>query len=574
MPSNSDIATIFSEIADILDIRGENAFRVRAYRNAARTVDGLGQSVSDMYANKPELLDELPGIGTALRDKIIEFCKTGTVREYDDLRASLPPGLLEMLKIPSFGPKRVKLVHDTLKIDSVEKLEKAAQEGKIRELPGMGEKSEQKLLRNIRDFRTLQTDRKSWPEAHRILKAYLAYLHTVQDIDQLEPAGSYRRRKETVGDLDILVTTSGSSTPVIETFTSYLEVVEVLAQGDTKASVILKDKIQVDLRVVDPGSFGAALQYFTGSKEHNVAVRKIAKDKGLKLSEYGVFRGEKMIAGSTEEEVYTAVGLSLIPPELRENRGEIEAALDGTLPELVCVEDIKGDMHLHSTYSDGVVTIPEMAQAAKARGYEYIAITDHSKAVTIASGLSEDRLLQQIEDIKTFRETNPGIHVFSGIEVDIMSDGTLDYNDDILEQLDFVIAAVHAKFEMEESQMTERITRALCNPHVNCLAHPTGRKIGERMPYKVDIETIIQAALEHNVALEINAAPERLDLDETLVDRARTAGVLIAIGTDAHRPESLASISYGINVARRAWCSTENVINAWSLERLQKWLSR
>jgi DNA polymerase (family 10) len=574
MPANSDIASIFSEIADILDIQGENAFRVRAYRNAARTVDGLAQSLSDMYASKPELLDELPGIGTALRDKIIEFCKTGKVKEHDDLRASLPPGLLEMLKIPSFGPKRVKLVHDKLKIDSVEKLEKAAQEGKIRELPGMGEKSEEKILRNIRDFRTLQTDRKSWPEAHRILKAYLAYLHTVQDIDQLEPAGSYRRRKETVGDLDILVTTSGSSAPIINTFTAYPEVVEVLAKGDTKASVILRDKIQVDLRVVEPGSFGAALQYFTGSKEHNVAVRKIAKDKGLKLSEYGVFKGEEMVAGKTEEKVYNAVGMSLIPPELRENRGEIEAAMDGTLPKLVCVEDIKGDLHLHSTYSDGVVSIPEMAQAAKERGYKYIAITDHSKAVTIASGLSEDRLLQQIEDINTFRETHPGIHVFSGIEVDIMSDGTLDYNDDILSQLDFVIAAVHSKFEMEESQMTERITQALCNPHVNCLAHPTGRKIGERMPYKVDMEAVIQAAREHNVALEINAAPERLDLDEILVDLARSSGVLIAIGTDAHRPESLASMSYGINVARRAWCSTENVINTWPLARLQKWLSK
>ena len=573
MSANNEIAAIFNEIADILDIKGENAFRIRAYRNAARTIEGLGQSVSDMYEENPALLDDLPGIGAALRDKILEFCQGGKITEHEELRESLPPGLMEMLKIPSFGPKRVKLVYETLTIDSVEKLEKAAKEEMIRALPGMGEKSEVKLLKSIRDYRTLQTDRKPWPEAHCILKSYLAYLQTIQEIDQLEPAGSYRRRRETVGDLDILITTAGKARPIIETFTEYPDVIEILAKGDTKASVILKEKIQVDLRVVEPDSFGAALQYFTGSKEHNVAVRRIAKEKGMKLSEYGVFANEERIAGKTEEDVYRAVGLEMIPPELRENRGEIEAAASGTLPELIRIDDIKGDLHMHTTYSDGVATIPEMAAAAKARGYEYIAITDHSKAVTIASGLSEDRLLQQVEDIHRFRKSKPGIHVFSGIEVDIMSDGTLDYNDDILSRLDFVIASVHFKFEMDKKEMTARIVRALSNPHVNCFAHPTGRKIGERMPYQMDFEAILETAAKHKVALEINASPSRLDLDEQHVGIARKAGVLIAIGTDSHRPESLVSLSNGINIARRAWCSAGDVVTTWPLGKITEWLS-
>ena len=574
MPTNHDIAAIFNQIADILDIQGKNAFRIRAYRNAARIIDSMGQSLIGMYRENPESLKVIPGIGEGLREKIIEFCETEHIAEYEEIRETIPPGLLDMLKIPSFGPKRVKLVYDKLGIETVDALEQAAQKAKIRELPGMGEKSEAKLLKNIQDYRTLQTDRKSWPEAHRIMEAYREYLSRVSGIESLEAAGSYRRCRETIGDLDILITTKGDSHPIIDAFTAYPEVLEVIAKGDTKASVILTRKIQVDLRVVEPGSFGAALQYFTGSKEHNVAMRRLAKDRGLKLSEYGIFSGDRMLAGKTEEEVYAELGLQLIPPELRENRGEIAAAEQGQIPTLVNLDDIKGDLHVHTTYSDGIATISEMAEAAKERGYSYLAITDHSKAVTIANGLSEDRLLQQLDEIKKYRRGKPAVHVFSGIEVDIMSDGTLDYNDDILSQIDFVIASVHSKFDMSKDQMTERIVAAIRNPYVRCLAHPTGRKIGDRLPYQVDIELIIDAAATFQVALEINASPERLDLNEIYAARAHTSGVPLMIGTDAHRPDRLDSMIYGINIARRAWCERDAILNAWPLERLIKWLEK
>jgi len=574
MPTNNEIAKIFNETADILEIQGAIIFRVRAYRNAARVIDNLTEKLSNIVARNPDELNSIKSIGKTLHDKIIEFCQTGKIKEFEELKNSLPQGLLDMLKIQSFGPKRVKLVYEKLGIDSVDKLEKAASEGEIRALPGMGEKSETKILKSIRDFRTLQTDRKPWAEAEQILNDYLNYLKKIDGIDKIQPAGSFRRCRETVGDLDILITCSGDTEKIISHFAEYPEVLEILARGETKSSVVLKDKIQVDLRVVKPESFGAAMQYFTGSKEHNVALRSLAKEKNMKLSEYGLFINDKSIAGENEVNVYKALGLDWIPPEIRENHGEIEMAKSHSLPKLISLENIKGDLHCHSTYSDGSATIPEMAAAAKKLGYEYLAITDHSKSLTIAHGLDEKRLLEEITKIDIFREQNPDFFVLKGIEVDILADGSLDLDDEILSKLDFPIAAIHSRFGMGSAEMTERIIRAIKNPFIRCVAHPTGRLIGERVPYEIDITKIITAAKENNTAIEINASPHRLDMNENFTSKAREAGVPICINTDSHSPENFLTMRYGINVARRAWCTTENIVNSWSLEKLRSWLKR
>ena len=574
MPTNNEIAKIFSETADILEIQGAIVFRVRAYRNAAQVIENMTDKLSDIVARNPDELNSIRTIGKTLHDKIIEFCETGKVEEFDKLKKSLPLGLLEMLKIQSFGPKRVKLVYNKLGIDSVDKLEEAALEGKIRVLPGMGEKSETKILKSIRDFRTLQTDRKSWAEAEEILQNYLDYITKIDGIHHIQPAGSFRRRRESVGDLDILVTCNKNAGGIIQHFVEYPEVLEILAQGETKSSVVLKSKIQVDLRVVKPESFGAAMQYFTGSKEHNVALRALAKNKNMKLSEYGVFQNDESIAGKTEVEVYNTIGLAWIPPEIRENRGEIERAKNLTLPNLISLDEIKGDLHCHTTHSDGSASLPEMAETAKKLGYEYIAITDHSKAVTIARGLNAERLLSEIAEIDKFREQNPGIYIFKGIEVDIMADGSLDLDDDILSKLDFAIAAIHSRFGMNSDEMTERIVHAIKNPYIRCVAHPTGRLIGDRVPYEMDISKIISAAKENDVALEINSSPHRLDMNEAFTFQAREAGVPICINTDSHSPDGFLNMRYGVNIARRAWCESENIINSWPLEKLKNWFRK
>ena len=574
MPSNSEIARMLNETADILEIQGANPFRVRAYRNTSRVIDNLTEKLSDIVKKNPDELNSIRSIGKGMHDKIIEYCQTGKVKEFEELKSTLPSGLLDMLKIQSFGPKRVRLVYEKLGIDNVDKLEKAAAEGKIRALPGMGEKSEAKILKSIRDFRTLQTNRKLWADAEQILDDFLEYLKKVDGIDKLEAAGSFRRRRETVGDLDILITCSDDKEKIIQHFVDYPETLEILAQGDTKASVVLREKIQVDLRVVKPESFGAALQYFTGSKEHNVALRALAKEKEMKLSEYGVFQNEKTIAGKTEKDVYNILGLDFIPPELRENRGEIQKAQKHNLPKLVALKNIKGDLHCHSTYSDGAASISQMAAAAKNLGYEFFAVTDHSKAVTVANGLNENRLLEQLDEIDKIRLKNPGIYILKGIEVDILADGSLDFSDDILSKLDFVVAAVHSRFSMNSAEMTKRIISAIENPNVNCLAHPTGRLIGERVAYEIDMAKIISAAKENNVALEINSSPHRLDMNENFAFQAREAGALICVNTDSHSADGLLAMRYGINVARRAWCEEDNILNAWSLEKLKKWLGK
>lgn len=574
MPSNSELAAIFTTIADILDIQGANAFRVRAYRNAARVVEQLSEPITELVARDPSALDRLPGIGKGLHDKIMEYCQRGTITEYEELKNTLPAGLLELLNIPSLGPKRVKMLYETLGITTVEALEAAALAGQLRSLPGLGEKSEAKILKSIQEYRSLHTGRTAWAVAEAVLEPYLAYLRGVGGVKQVEPAGSYRRGRESVGDLDVLATTRGSADAIIKAFTGYREVKDVLAQGETKASVVLQHGLQVDLRVVAPESFGAALQYFTGSKEHNVALRSRAKDYGLKLSEYGVFRGEKMIAGRTEEEVYGALELVWIPPELRENRGEIEAAAMHALPRLVERKDIKGDLHMHTTASDGALDIRGMVAAARARGYEYIAITEHSKAVAIAHGLDEKRLRAQLREIRALRKELSGFEVLAGIEVDVLRDGTLDLPDDVLAELDFVIASLHFSTELSEAEMTRRMIAAIEHPYVDCIAHPTGRLIGERLPYAIDMNAVIEAAREHHKALEINASPHRLDLNEQHADMARRAGVPLCISTDAHCEGELDNIRFGVTVARRAWCTAEDVLNTWPVEKIRSWRAR
>ena len=571
MPDNAELAAIFSEMADILDIQGANPFRIRAYRTAARTIEALGEQVTTIVGADTAALDRIPGIGKGLHDKIIEYCVRGSIREHEELRHSIPTGLLDLLRIQSLGPKRVKLLHDTLDIDSVEKLEMACAAGKVRSLPGMGEKIETKLLRGINDFRALQTGRTPFATAEQLLEPYLGHLRAVKGIEKVEPAGSYRRRRESVGDLDILTTVRGGTEAVVTAFVSYRDVVEVLAKGDTKASVVLKGGVQTDLRVVEPACFGAALQYFTGSKEHNVALRGMAKDKGLKLSEYGVFKDDTAVAGPTEEDVYAALGLAWIPPELRENRGEIDAAAAGSLPDLVAPGQLRGDLHMHSTWSDGMQSVADMARAAHALGYEYIAITDHSHAVTVAHGLTAERVLQQIKEIK---DMHTNIHILAGTECDILADGSLDFPDDVLAAFDFVVASVHSHFDMDEADMTGRVVRALAHPHVHCIGHPTGRLIGERMPYKLDVAAVIAAAAAHHAALEINSAPDRLDLNETHAAMAREAGVPLSIATDSHHASALKTIRFGLNVARRAWCTKDDVLNAWPYDRLVKWLKK
>ncbi|MCX7847129.1 MAG: DNA polymerase/3'-5' exonuclease PolX [bacterium] len=574
MPSNSELAAIFNTIADILDIQGANVFRVRAYRNAARVVEQLSEPIGELVVRDPKALDRLPGIGKGLHEKIVEYCQRGTITEYEELKGSLPAGLLELLNIPSLGPKRVKLLYETLGITTVEALEAAALAGQLRGLPGMGEKSEAKILKSIREYRSLHTGRVQWAVAEAVLTPYLAHLRGVGGIRELEPAGSYRRGRETVGDLDVLATTRGSPADVIAAFTEYKEVKDVLAQGDTKASVVLQGGLQVDLRVVPPGSFGAALQYFTGSKEHNVALRSRAKEYGLKLSEYGVFREEKMVAGRTEEEVYAALELPWIPPELRENRGEIEAAAMRALPRLVERGDIQGDMHVHTTASDGALDIRGMVKVARARGYRYLAITDHSKAVAIAHGLDEQRLRAQIKEIRAIRRELIDFDLFAGIEVDVLRDGSLDLSDEVLGELDFVVASLHFSTELSEAEMTRRMIAAIEHPFVDCIAHPTGRLIGERLPYAVDMNAVIEAARAYHKALEINASPHRLDLNEQHADMARRAGVPVCINTDAHCELELDNIRFGLTVARRAWCTPDDVLNTWSAAKIREWRAR
>jgi len=568
---NADIAADFDELADLLEIEGANPFRIRAYRNAARTMRDLPQDVAAMLA-KGEDLTELPGIGKDLAAKIREIVETGTAAMLEEHRKTVPVTLVELLKIPGIGPKRVKALYHDLGIRTLDQLQKAAEEGRVRTLQGFGEKTEQYLLHHLQ-ARTGEERRVKLAIATQYAESLIAYLKESPGVERVVAAGSYRRAKETIGDLDILVT-AASGSAVMDRFVSYPEVEEVLAQGATKASLRLACKLQVDVRVVPGKSYGAALQYFTGSKAHNVALRQMAQRRGLKINEYGVFKGDRAVAGATEESVYAAVGLPWIPPELRENRGEFDAALAGRLPALVEVADLKGDLHAHTKATDGQNSLKEMAAAARDRGLEYLAITEHSRRLAMAKGLDSKRLREQLEEIDRLNDTAIGITLLKGIEVDILEDGSLDLPDDDLSRLDLVIGAVHSHFRLSRQQQTERILRAMDHPYFTILAHPSGRLIDERAPYDVDMPRVIRHARERGCFLEVNAHPIRLDLVDTDCQLAKEAGVMVSINSDAHSTLDFGNLRYGVGQARRGWIEAREVLNARPLHELRPLLMR
>jgi len=570
---NRKIAQFFAEIADILDIQGENPFRIRSYRNAARQIEDLTDNLAALAAAGGDLT-RLSGIGTSIADKIKEIAATGHLQFLDELKKKLPPGLPELLRIEGLGPKKVKLFYDRLAIDTLDQLEAAARAHKLRDLPGMGEKSEEKLLHAIENFRP-GAGRYRLDVGFTYAESIAGYLKEVPGLQALVPAGSLRRRRETIGDLDILAICREGA-PLMDAFVKYDDAEEVIAHGTTKSSLRLTGGLQVDVRVLEEKSFGAALLYFTGSQDHNIALRKLAQAKGLKVSEYGVFSSsgeETMLAGKTEEECYRVLGLAWIPPELRENRGEIEAAARGKLPDLVDLKDIRGDLQMHTTATDGKNSIAEMAAAAKKLGYEYIALTDHSQAVKVAGGLNEKELARHLKEIDRVREAVDGIAILRGVEVDILADGSLDLKDEILRECDVVVASVHYRFNLPEKEMTKRIVTALKNKYVNILGHPTGRLLLEREPYQVKIEEVIRAAVSEGVTLEINAHPSRLDLNDVHARMAHEMGAQLAINTDAHADSQLALMKYGVFTARRAWLEKKDLINTRPLQELRRMLA-
>ena len=569
---NSDIADIFNKLADTLEIEGANEFRVRAYRNAARVVNDLPQAISAML-DRGESLLALPGIGKDLEGKIKEIIETGTLSQLTEEEKRLPPGLRALMKIGGLGPKRVRALYEQLGIATISELKEAALGGRIRALRGFGKKTEEMVLEELREEGEERGKRVKLRIAEQIADSLTEYLKAVDGVTQVTAAGSYRRRKETVGDLDVLVTCSADC-PVIDRFVSYGDVLKVISKGSTRSTVVFRSGIQVDLRVVPPESYGAALHYFTGSKSHNIAVRVMGVRRGLKINEYGVFRGEEQIAGRTEKEVYAAVSLPYIEPELRENLGEIEAARDGRLPQLITLKELRGDLHAHTSETDGRHTMREMAEAARIAGYEYLAVTDHSKRLAMTRGFDETRLALRNKEIDRLNAELKGIILLKSIEVDILEDGTLDLADSILKELDLTVCSVHSRFTLSREKQTERIIRAMDNPYFSILAHPSGRLIDERAPYDVDMERVIDAARIRGCILELNAQPDRLDLTDIYCKMAKESGVRIAVSTDAHSKNELALMRFGIAQARRGWLEPRDVVNTLTWPELKKVLKR
>jgi DNA polymerase (family 10) len=568
---NAEIAEMFSRLAELLEIQGANPFRIRAYRKAAQTIEGLPHSVTSMLAEGADL-SELPGIGEDLAAKIQEIVETGHLALLEQVSSQLPGQLAELAKIPGLGPKRVKMLYDTLGIQDLKGLAKAARTGQIRQLHGFGAKTEENILAETVQ-RSSGEKRIKLNTAEQFAEPIIDFLQGIKGVKDAIVAGSYRRRKETIGDLDILVASAGG-TSIMNRFVAYEEVEKIVSKGTTRATVMLRSGLQVDLRVVPEESYGAALQYFTGSKAHNIAVRSLAIKKGLKINEYGVFRGETRIAGQTEEEVYAQVGLPYFEPELRENWGEVEAGLHHALPDLVTINDIRGDLHSHSKATDGHFTIKEMAQSAQEKGYKYLAICDHSQHVTIAHGLDAKRLEAQIKEIDRLNQQFHHFTILKGAEVDILENGSLDLPDDLLGRLDLTVCAVHYKFNLSRRKQTERIIRAMDNPYFNILAHPTGRLLNERKPYDLDMEQIMAAALERGCFLEVNAQPVRLDLTDLHCKMAKDMGVKVAISTDAHRTTEFEFMRFGVGQARRGWLEPTDIINTQPLNKLKRLFQR
>ena len=568
---NQVIANIFYQIADMLDIKGEIEFKSRAYRKAAQIIENLEEDLEDVYKREgKEGLRKIPGIGEGLAKKIAELIETNKLQYFENLKKEIPESIIELMDIPSLGPKKVAVLYKKLGITNVEQLKKACEEGKLRGLDGFGEITERNILRGIEMLKGAK-ERVLLGVAFEDGTRYVDYLKKNPHIKKISIAGSLRRMKETIGDIDILAV-SDNADDVMEYFVNYPNVREVLAKGRTKSSIILDDGLQVDLRVVEDKSYGAALQYFTGSKSHNIKLRTIAIKKGLKINEYGVFDKDtdKYIAGRTEEEVYKSLDLPYIEPELREDRGEIEAAQKNRLPKLVRYDEIKGDFHVHSNWSDGLNSIEDIVRYALKLGYRFIAITDHSQSLKVAGGLTEEQLREKRKEIEMIQERYPDIKIFFGTECDIKADGKLDYSNDLLDEFDIVCAAIHSKFKMSEKEMTERIINAIQNEYVKILAHPTGRLIGKRDAYEVNLEKVIDAAIENNVLLEINAFPDRIDLNDINIRIAKEKGAKFTIGTDAHAVDHLRFIRYGVAAARRGWLEKKDVLNTYPVKEIEK----
>lgn len=567
---NKDVANLLYEIADMLEIQ-DIKFKPQAYRKAAQNIESLGESIEEVH-KKGELRD-IPGVGEAIAKKVGEFLDTGGLRYLEDLKNEVPEGLITMLDIPGLGPKKVALLYKELGISSVEELKKACEAHELEGIKGLGSKTEENILRGIELLESAK-GRYLLGRALRNGEALKEHLKISKNVQKIELAGSLRRMKETVGDIDILVS-SANAGEVMDLFVDYEDAADVIMKGDKRSSIRLSDGMQVDLRVVPKESFGAALQYFTGSKDHNVSLRKLAISQGLKINEYGVYKKDsgEMIAGDDEQKVYKALGLAWVPPELREDRGEVELALEGNMPKLLEVEDVKGDMHVHSEWSDGSASIEEMVEAAKHLGYSYLAICDHSGSLKIAGGLSKDRLLKQVKEIHRINDDTENFHVFSSIECDINSDGSLDIQPEIMGEVDFITGAVHLKFNMSEDEMTKRIINAMENDKVKVIAHPTGRLLHKREAYKVNLDSLIDSAKDNHVYLEINAFPDRLDLNDSNIKYAKENGMRFMISTDAHNPVHLMFMRFGVSTARRGWLEKDDVINTSSAKKIGKLLT-
>ena len=575
---NLEIAKVLSQMADLLEIQDANPFRVRAYRNAARFVDGYAKPMRKLVEEESDLTD-LPGIGREMARHIHELIETAGLSVLDELAEKIPRSLIDVIELPGVGPKKAKKLWKELGIETVDELEQRAEAGEVAALDGFGEKSQQKILTGIEQFRQHRS-RFKLVEADLLVQPLLEYLRERPEVERLEVAGSYRRRVETVGDIDLLAIATDAEA-VMDRFTSYPKVTQIQMSGRTRGRVSLQSGLEVDLRILAEPSYGAAMVYFTGSKEHNIKLRKRAIERGLRLSEYGVFREDggggdeseekdpwagEQLAGRTEKEVYSTVELPWIEPELREDRGEVEAAARGELPVLVELSDMKGDLQMHSTWSDGKNSIEEMVTACAARGYEYMALTDHSKALAMTGGLDAKRIREQWKEIEEVQERHPEIRILRSQEVDILADGTLDQDEDVLEELDLVVVSVHSRFDLPAAEQTARVLTALRHPHVDVLAHPTGRLINRRPPFDLQIDEVLDCAKENGVVVELNAHPERLDLKDSHLMLARELGLKVAISTDAHRARDLDLMHYGVEQARRAWLSKADVVNALPLK--------
>jgi DNA polymerase (family 10) len=570
---NAEIARLLSDVADLLEISAGNPFKVRAYRNAARTVADHPDPIAELVSGEEFDLTDLAGIGGGIAKEITALIQTGTLPQRQQLVATVPPGLLEMLRIPGLGPKRVKLFHEELKVNSVADLKDALEKGKIATLPGFGPKLLEKIREGVSAAGTSAPQRMVLHEAEQYARAIVEYLKAGGGIDEIDVAGSFRRRKETIGDLDIVVSCAPAKAPaVIQRFGKFGEVTHVASQGDTRSTVRLSSGLQVDLRVVERACFGAAMQYFTGSQAHNIELRKIAQAKKLKLNEYGVFRGAKCVSGRTEREVYEALGLDWIPPEMRENRGEIALAREHKLPPLVTREEIRGDLQMHTDASDGKATLPEMAEAAQALGYAYIAITDHSPRMSMA-GQTPEELRAQWKQIDALNKRLPGLRVLKSVEMDILESGKLDLPDDVLAEADYVVATIHYGLKQSEKQLTDRLLGAIENPWVDAIGHPTGRILPKRPSYQLDFDVVAKAAAKAKCLLEINGS-ERLDLPDTLAAAAKAHGVRFVLSTDAHNTRELEFMRFAVGLARRAWLTASDILNTRPLPEFLKGLRR